>query len=268
MENRNIVMRIKILIEKNGGNPAKFSKIIGYNQSNLSKILRGERDVPANLINTICEKLNVRYNWLVLDDGEMLNGEVVQSGTENVQNIGNSANTHNDNRRYYEGCGGADEKAAGDILDLQRRMSMQEESEAIISCTHGKPYYNVDFIGGFDVILNDQTVNPDYLINFKKYDDADYWCNITGHSMEPLISNGDIIAIKEMKGWRDFILYGEVYGIITEEMRTVKVVTKSERGDDFLCLVPVNNSMEYKPQDIPIRLITHVFKVLGCMKRL
>ena len=145
-----------------------------------------------------------------------------------------------------------------------------QEAENVprMSYTEGKPYYNVDFTGGFDIVLNDQTAKPDYLIDFKKYREADCWCNITGHSMEPLISNGDIIAIKELKNWRDFILYGEAYGIVTEDMRTVKIVTKSEKGDGYLHLVPVNKSVEYQPQDIPIKLITHVFKILGCMKKL
>ena len=86
--------------------------------------------------------------------------------------------------------------------------------------------------------------------------------------MEPLISSGDIIALKEMKDWRDFLLFGEVYGIITDDMRTVKTVTKSQKGEDFLQLVPENKAEEYQPQDIPIKLIRKVFKVLGCMKKL
>lgn len=137
-----------------------------------------------------------------------------------------------------------------------------------ISYTHGKPYYNVDFLGGFDVIINDQTISPEYLINFKKYDDADYWCNISGHSMDPLISNGEIIAIKQLNDWRDFLLYGEVYGIITKDMCTVRVVTKSDKGDHYIHLVPVNKSEVYQPQDLPKKLITHVVRVLGCMKKL
>ena len=138
-----------------------------------------------------------------------------------------------------------------------------------ISYTHGRPYFNVDFLGGFDIIINDQTVLPEYNIDFKPYNkEGVMWCNITGHSMEPLVSNGDIIAIREMKDWRDFILYGEVYGIVTEDMRTVKVVTKSEQGQDFMRLVPINKSEEYQPQDIPVKLITHVFKVVGCMKKM
>lgn len=137
-----------------------------------------------------------------------------------------------------------------------------------ISYSQGKPYYNVDFLGGFDIIINDQTINPEYLIDFKKYEDADCWCNISGQSMEPLISNGDIIALKQLYDWREFLLSGEVYGIVTRDMRTVKIVTSSQKGDDYIRLIPVNKSEEYQPQDIPKKLVTHVFKVLGCMKKL
>lgn len=220
MENKEIIMRIKMLIEKKKVSPSGFAKLIGFNQSNFSKILRGEREVPTNLINAICGNLNISYLWLVNGDGSISE-------------------------------------------DTQDR---QEQPE--ISYTKGKPYYNVDFIGGFDLVMNDQTSNPDYLIDFQKYQEADCWCNITGHSMEPLISSGDIIALKEMKDWRDFLLFGEVYGIITDDMRTVKTVTKSQKGEDFLQLVPENKAEEYQPQDIPIKLIRKVFKVLGCMKKL
>lgn len=155
------------------------------------------------------------------------------------------------------------------ISDGKNTSVQQAVNVPSISYTHGRPYFNVDFLGGFDIIINDQTVMPEYNIDFKPYNkEGVMWCNITGHSMEPLVSNGDIIAIKEMKEWRNFILYGEVYGIVTEDMRTVKVVTKSEQGQDFMRLVPINKSEEYQPQDIPVKLITHVFKVVGCMKKM
>lgn len=231
MENKNIVMRIKILIEHEEVSPSKFAKMIDFNQSNLSKILNGDRKVAPNLINAICDKFNVSYKWLVNGEGSMFL-------------------TNSDNNAPVV----ADTPSADNV--------------PTISYSHGKPYYNVDFLGGFDIVLNDQTINPEYLIDFKKYDDADCWCNVSGQSMEPLISNGDIIAIKQLNDWREFLLYGEVYGIVTKDMRTVKLVTKSPKGDDYLHLVPVNKSEEYQPQDIPIKLITHVFQVLGCMKKL
>lgn len=71
MENKNIVMRIKILIEHEKVSPSKFAKMIDFNQSNLSKILNGDRKVAPNLINAICDKFNVSYKWLVNGEGSM-----------------------------------------------------------------------------------------------------------------------------------------------------------------------------------------------------
>ena len=132
----------------------------------------------------------------------------------------------------------------------------------------GAPYYNVDFIGGFDLVLNDQTINPDYYINFEPYNKPGVvWCNITGHSMEPELSNGDYIALKEMTDPIQYLPYGEVYAIITENYRTVKRIGKADEKE-FIRLIPTNPSPEYSPQDIPISMIQKVYAVLGSMHRL
>lgn len=129
----------------------------------------------------------------------------------------------------------------------------------------GVPYFDVDFCGGFDMMLNDQTVVPTGYINFPQYNRADSWANISGHSMEPLISHGDIIALRKIEDWQTFILYGEIYGIMTEEYRTVKRIRKSDNPDNLL-LEPINKS--YDSTEIPKAVITGVWQVLGCAKRL
>lgn len=131
---------------------------------------------------------------------------------------------------------------------------------------HGVPYYNVDFIGGFDLVENDQTTTPDYYIDFQKYNNADCWCNVTGRSMEPAISSGDIIALKEVKEWNVFLPFGEIYAVVTTEHRTIKKVTGSLNPERFL-LIPLNPDIEFQPQEIPISIITRVYKVLGCVKK-
>lgn len=236
-------------------------------QQKLTNARNGRNTISTDIVMELSRLYKqVNPDYILIGEGPMfLTGDITQSGDANSAN--NSGTINNDNHRYYQGCGGADKKAAQDILDLGDRIT-ELEGKPTISYSHGKPYYNVDFLGGFDIVLNDQTINPEYLIDFKKYDDADCWCNVSGHSMEPLISNGDIIAIKQLHDWREFLLYGEVYGIVTKDMRTVKLVTKSPKGDDYLHLVPVNKSEEYQPQDIPKKLITHMFQVLGCMKKL
>lgn len=146
---------------------------------------------------------------------------------------------------------------------------LKKENENIpkISYTKGVPYYNVDFIGGFDIIENNQTANPEYYIDFRKYNTADCWCNVTGHSMEPEITHGDIIALKELHDWQTFIPSGEIYGIVTPEHRTIKKVSPSTK-EGFIRLIPTNPSPEYVSQDIPLSIVLKVYKVLGCMKRL
>ncbi|WP_071133883.1 LexA family transcriptional regulator [Millionella massiliensis] len=155
----------------------------------------------------------------------------------------------------------------GWLLTGEGDMLKTTPSSYSVSATHrGVPYYDVDFIGGFDVVLNDQSRNPDYYIDFPAYNKADAWANITGHSMEPLISHGDMIALKKIEDWQNYILYGEVYGIVTSEYRTVKKVRKSAKGEDYLRLVPVNP--EFDEQDIHKSIVLGVFQIIGCAKRI
>ena len=144
---------------------------------------------------------------------------------------------------------------------------LKEEDAPKISYTSGVPYYNVDFIGGFDLVLNDQTINPEYNIDFKTYNSADCWCNVTGHSMEPEISQGDIIALKELHDWKTYIPSGEIYALVTTEHRTIKRVSPSKR-EGYLVLTPSNPAPEYVAQEIPLSIVQRVYRVLGCMKRL
>lgn len=132
----------------------------------------------------------------------------------------------------------------------------------------GVPYYDIDFVGGFDLIFNDQTVHPSYYIDFPPFNDLDAWANMVGHSMHPLISHGDKMGLIKVEDWDSFLLEGEVYAIVTSNnFRTVKTIRKGETKDEFM-MVPYNESDEFQPQSIPKSMITHVFKVRGTIKTL
>ena len=147
------------------------------------------------------------------------------------------------------------------------KMDNKEVEQPVISYANGVPYYNVDFIGGFDMIINDQTINPEYYIQFKPYEKATCWCNITGHSMEPEINNGDIIALRRIEDF-SFLPLGEIYAIVTRNnMRTVKRLGPSNNPENYT-LVPTNKSPEYGTQELPKNMILRIFEVMGCMKRL
>lgn len=127
----------------------------------------------------------------------------------------------------------------------------------------GVPYYDVDFLGGFDSIYNDNTTVPMHNIVSVVCPRAEMWCNITGHSMEPTISNGDIIALRKCSV--EDVQYGEIYAVVLDGLRTVKIIRKS-KTKGMLLFVPVNKD-GYDEQEFAINRITHIYEVLGCIKR-
>lgn len=130
---------------------------------------------------------------------------------------------------------------------------------------NGSPYYNVDFIGGFDLLMNDQTVNPDFYINYPPYNkEGVVWVNLTGKSMEPELSNGDIIALKQMNTPIQYLPTKEIYAIVTQDYRTVKRIELSDR-EGYVRLIPSNK--EFQVQEIPINMIIKVYAVLGSIRK-
>ena len=128
----------------------------------------------------------------------------------------------------------------------------------------GKPFYDVDFALGFNGMYNDEPNVPSKLISVPGYEKADFWCRTSGDSMKPFISNGDIIALKEIEDWQSFLPMNEVYAIMTtNDLRTVKVVRKGS-DDEHLTLHAYNE--EYEDQEISKSAITKVFKVIGALK--
>ncbi len=207
-------------------------------------------DVKSAMLHTI---LSAPDNPTYIISGD---GNIVQENNNN-KNSGSIATTMTNyfNDRHEEG-------------QNRQKDAIEETPTAKISYTTGRPYYNVDFIEGFDLVTNDQTINPEYNIDFAPYNkDGVVWCNITGNSMEPLISNGDIIALKPLQDWNSFMEYGKTYAIVTtNNIRTVKKIRKGS-DKDHLLLIP-ENLKECDEQEIYKSMIKHIFLVIGCMKKL
>lgn len=140
------------------------------------------------------------------------------------------------------------------------------KEEAAISYSKGRPYFDIDFICGFDELFNSHTTTPAYLIDYPPYNkDGVIWCNATGASMEPEINNGDVVVLQEVQDWDSYMTFGETYAIATRNnLRTIKKVRKGS-DNDHLLLVPVNK--EYDEQEIPKNMILKVFRVLAAMKK-
>lgn len=148
-------------------------------------------------------------------------------------------------------------------------MLVDEQPQEVTSPKDGAPYFDVDFLGGFDITENSQKMAPDSYISMMPFNgDGCLWCNITGDSMSPLIKSGSRICMKEQPGGVSDIIYGEVYALVIggaengDILRTVKWVTRSD-DEDKIRLVPENKDIKYGSyQDVKKSDVLKVFKVV------
>ncbi|MBR0183052.1 MAG: S24 family peptidase [Bacteroidaceae bacterium] len=126
----------------------------------------------------------------------------------------------------------------------------------------GTPYYDVDFLGGFNEIFNNQTAVPACNVLVPGFEKASVWCNVTGHSMEPKINHGDIIALHECS--INDIQYGEIYAVVLDTIRTIKILRRGSTPD-VLRYVPINK--DFDEQEFDVSRIIRVFEVLGSIAR-
>lgn len=127
----------------------------------------------------------------------------------------------------------------------------------------GTPYYDVDFIGGFDEVFNSQVNIPATNIVIRGFEKASLWCNVTGHSMEPKINHGDIIALHQCT--LNDIQYGEIYAVVLDTICTIKILRRSP-DPDKLRFIPINTN-DYDEQEFDKSRIINVFEVIGSISK-
>lgn len=130
----------------------------------------------------------------------------------------------------------------------------------------GRPYYDVDFLGGYGELDSDTGAVASYNIDYKPFNrDGVFYGNLYGDSMFPEFHSGAVLAMRCVENWRDYLLLDKVYAIVTTGgQRTVKRLTKGEDKDSYT-LVPINP--KYEAQTIPKRAILAVYEVLGGINR-
>lgn len=130
----------------------------------------------------------------------------------------------------------------------------------------GRPYYDVDFLGGYGELEAAIGLVPSYNIDYKPFNrEGVFYSNLYGDSMYPEFHSGATLAMRPVADWRNFLLMDKVYAIITTGgQRTVKKLAKGEDKDSYT-LVPINE--KYEPQQIPKSAILAVYEVLGGINR-
>lgn len=221
-------MILALIQHYSGGNKAQFANLLGISPQGLSTwIKRGTFD--NELIFSKCEGLSPE--WLLTGKGEMLKTTPINTATPTSQ--------------------------ADKVGEEPPRPTLTADP------TQGVPYFDVDFIGGFSEIFNDQTATPALRIIAPGFEKASVWCNVTGHSMEPKICHGDIIALRRCS--IDDIQYGEIYALVLDTIRTIKILRRGSQPGTLL-FVPINKP-DFEDQQFPISRIIQVYEVIGSISK-
>ena len=217
-------LRLKHFLQVNGIEQKYLAEKIGKAKQYVNNICAGRKGVSKKMAPILQEAINVSASWLLTGDGNMYANQTEETAI-------------------------VPKKVDYDVA-AQPSPSM-------------RPYYNVDFAAGFALMENDQTINPDFLIDCPQYRECDLYCNVYGDSMMPTISSGDIVAMKRVDDFR-YLINGKIYGIVTSNgLRTIKRIR--DNGDTFT-LVPDNQSVG--EQTIPKSYVTNIYLVIGVMKTL
>ena len=180
------IARIKWLMNNLGLSQTAFAERIGIDASNFSKHLKGKLPISDNLLNKIVVGVGASQKWLLTGEGEMWN---------TTGNTENGISTITVDAIHPNTTAGAKiydiDVTAGDIA--RERM-----------------FANEHIIGS----INIPTVHPDCCI-----------VRVSGDSMSPVIGNGDLIAIREIRN-KNLIFWGHIYVIVLDDYRMVKYIRR------------------------------------------
>ena len=223
----NILSRIQEIASSEGITIGAMERTIGASKGVLSRAINNGTDIQAKWLSIIVENYP-RYStgWLLTGAGSMLKDDL--NGIKTI-----------------------DEANSSTLPTTSMNPSI------------GTPYYDVDFIGGFDEVFNSQVNIPATNIVIRGFEKASLWCNVTGHSMEPKINHGDIIALHQCT--LNDIQYGEIYAVVLDTIRTIKILRRSP-DPDKLRFIPINTN-DYDEQEFDKSRIINVFEVIGSISK-
>lgn len=184
-QQQDIIKRIKHLIVLLGINQYTFANRIGIDPTNMSKHLSGKLPVTMGLINRICLDFGISRQWLTT-------GEDVPFGkseADHAQHVNTSTSPNQAGR--------------------------------------GVPVYNVDVTAGFGPLENlfvPERVTGYMVLPQLGDTGRERIVGVSGNSMEPGITSGSMLAIREVQS--DTIFWGQIYVIVLEDYRMVKIVRK------------------------------------------
>lgn len=233
--------RVGIIIENEKVTPNKFSQNLGYERSQtIHDILNSKSNPSYDFFYRFAKSEYSEFYslyWLVTGEGEMLKRKVqdqlVSPSLQNSQSAENHCKDNENNAMYSK---------------------------------KGIPLIPIEALAGLPVSDNTGVTFIDcehYIIPEFQKKGVEFMIRVSGSSMYPKYSNGDILACRRVHDIL-FFQWGKVYVIDSSQGALVKRVFKDESQDNILL---VSDNMEkYPPFSFPKSDIRSLSIVLGVIR--
>ena len=219
--------RLEAIIAHYGdGKPSQFAKSLGVAPSTISSWL--SRDTfDYELLFAKCE--NINSAWLLTGEGDML-----------LSSSGNNQGSTKDEPRTNQ--------------------------PTTCLTQAGIPLIPVDAVAGFNGIDSPTIQIHDcqrYLVPEFQQLNAEFMIRVSGSSMYPKYSSGDILACRKLTSYH-FIQWGKIYVIDSEQGAMVKRLFPCDEDADYV--ICKSDNPNYPPFELPKTEIRSLSIVLGSIR--
>ena len=222
--------RLRFFIENEGLSVRQFESLIGSSDGKIAKFIASNSSLKSDTLIKVMEIFpHLSINWLLTGEGEMLLS--------------------------------SSDKHEGTTKELRRNL---EETTDLSKA--GIPLIPVDAVAGFNGIDSPSIHIDDcqrYLVPEFKQLNAEFMIRVSGSSMYPKYSSGDILACRKLTSY-NFIQWGKIYVIDSEQGAMVKRLFPCDEQPD--CVTCKSDNPNYPPFKLPTTEIRSLSIVLGAIR--
>lgn len=199
-----------------------LAQMLGYTQHTISRFITGENELNGKFTSALLERFpEINKSYLLKGIKPIFLDEVETPGTST---------------------------------------DLVAETPAIYETPHKTlKIFDLDVQAGAMPLFDDVSTEPSGSISFLGSEHCDFAVKVHGESMTGKIANGGIIAVKEIKDL-DIIPFGHIFLIFTSDLRMVKYIKRSEKGEQWL-KVCSHNSAQFEDFDIKRDKVIKLFIV-------
>lgn len=263
-----ILDRIGMIAKQEGISIGALERIIGASKGVLSRAMTNGTDIQSKWIQSLVENYpSYSAEWLLVGIGPMMKSATKQKseiipltkGYVKHDNVNNSVESND--CRYKEDAIESSSVSEPTLVNPRKNIKKSDNS------TDGIPLITIDAVAGFPTIDEPGRAIADcdrYVVPEFTDKGAQFLIRVSGSSMYPKYSSGDILACKKITE-RLFFQWGKIYVIDSSQGILVKRVFPDNDHPDMIKLVSDNKDY-YPPFDIPKSDIRSLSIVIGAIR--